>query len=60
MTGLRDPDGVVHVASGKEKYQSAPYRETLCEFLAGRVVFWAGPSLQPTNDAPTCFWCVRD
>lgn len=54
---LRDPDGVVHARSPREKYPSPAFRETVCEHV-DRATYWKGSWLTPTSDATTCITCL--
>ncbi len=58
MMVLRDPSGMLHLRSQREKYATAAYRETLCERVGG-VTIWSGSELEPVASAvPTCLRCV--
>jgi hypothetical protein len=51
------PDGLVHLESGREKYATPAYRETVCETI-DNATFFAGRDLLPTNAVPTCVRCL--
>lgn len=58
MKILRDPTGLLHIATPHTKYDTPAYRMSMCEFLDGET-YWRGSLLVPTANAiPTCLWCV--